>query len=48
MQEVSALCDDLVIIAHGRVVAEGTPDSLQARYPERSLEEIFVEAVSSV
>ena len=46
MQEVSALCDDLVFIAHGRVVAEGTPEALRALYPERSLEEIFVEAVT--
>ena len=46
MQEVSALCDDLVIIAHGQVAAQGTPDALQESYPGRSLEEIFVEAVS--
>lgn len=46
MQEIAALCDDLVIIAHGRVVALGTPEALQARYPDRSLEDIFVEAVT--
>jgi len=46
MQEVSALCDDLVIIAHGQVAARGTPDALQESYPGRSLEEIFVEAVT--
>ena len=30
MQEVSALCDSIVVIAAGRVVAHGTPDELRA------------------
>lgn len=30
MQEVAALCDRIVIIAQGRVVAQGTPDELRA------------------
>jgi sodium transport system ATP-binding protein len=46
MQEVAALCDDIVIIAHGRVVALGTPAELETRYPDRTLEELFVEAVT--
>ena len=29
MQEVSALCDAIVVIARGRVVARGTPDELR-------------------
>ena len=29
MQEVSALCDSIVVIAPGRVVAQGTPDELR-------------------
>jgi len=45
MQEVSALCDDIVIMAHGRVVAQGTTAELQARFGSKSLEEIFVESV---
>jgi sodium transport system ATP-binding protein len=45
MQEVEALVDDLVIIAAGRVTVTGTPAELAQRYPGRSLEEIFVEAV---
>ena len=47
MQEVAALCDDLVIIAHGQVVAKGTPEALQRNFPDRTLEEIFVEAVTT-
>ncbi len=45
MEEVAALVDDLVIVAHGRVAAAGTPAELAERYPERNLEEIFVAAV---
>ena len=45
MQEVAALCDDIVIMAHGRVVAQGTTAELQARFGNKSLEEIFVESV---
>jgi len=46
MQEVAALCDDLVIIAHGRVVTQGSTEELKARFGNRSLEEIFVESVA--
>jgi len=46
MQEVEALVDDLVIIAAGRVTLTGTPAELALRFPGRTLEEIFVEAVS--
>jgi sodium transport system ATP-binding protein len=46
MQEVAALCDDIVIIAHGRVVAYGTAEELKERFHHESLEEIFVESVT--
>jgi sodium transport system ATP-binding protein len=42
MQEVAALCDDIVIIAQGRIVARGTPDALRAQTGEQDLEEVFV------
>src|SRR5688500_6046337 len=42
MQEVSALCDSIVVIAAGRVVARGTPDELRAQTGEQSLEDAFV------
>ena len=45
MQEVEALVDELVIIAAGRVTLRGAPAELAGRFPGRSLEEIFVEAV---
>lgn len=42
MQEVSALCDSIVVIAHGRVVAVGTPDELRQQTGYESLEDAFV------
>ena len=47
MQEVSALCDRVVVIAHGQVVAEGTPDDLRRQTGRDSLEDAFVAAIGS-
>jgi sodium transport system ATP-binding protein len=44
MQEVAALCDDIVIIDRGRVVAAGSPDELRARFSAATLEDAFVAA----
>jgi sodium transport system ATP-binding protein len=48
MQEVAALCDDIVIINHGRVVAAGTPEDLRTRFGAASLEDAFVAAIGDV
>ncbi len=45
MQEVSALCDRIVVIAAGRVVAEGTADELLAKTGKADLEDAFVSLV---
>jgi sodium transport system ATP-binding protein len=45
MQEVSALCDRIVVIARGRVVAEGTAEELLATTGKTSLEDAFVTLV---
>ena len=42
MQEVSALCDSIVVIAAGRVVAQGTPDELRRQTGHENLEDAFV------
>src|SRR5258708_21829970 len=47
MQEVAALCDRIVIIAHGRVVAEGTPEELRAVAAESNLREAFMRVITA-
>jgi sodium transport system ATP-binding protein len=43
MQEVAALCDRIVVIAHGEVKAIGTPDELRSMTGEGDLEDVFVQ-----
>lgn len=47
MQEVAALCDDIVIIAQGRVVAQGTPQEILDALGTTDLEEAFVRAAAA-
>jgi sodium transport system ATP-binding protein len=47
MQEVAALCDDIVIIAQGRVAVRGTPDEILASVGTTDLEEAFVRAAAA-
>ena len=45
MQEVAALCDRVVIIGHGRVLADATVESLRQRSGAASLEEAFLQVL---
>jgi sodium transport system ATP-binding protein len=45
MQEVAALCDDVVIVNQGRVVAAGAPEALRQRFGSATLEDAFVAAI---
>ncbi|HJT98932.1 MAG TPA: ATP-binding cassette domain-containing protein, partial [Rhodanobacteraceae bacterium] len=47
MQEVAALCDRIVVIAHGRVVADASPAALLEETGAASLEDAFVAAIGS-
>jgi len=47
MQEVERLCDQVIVIAHGRTVAAGTVASLNALCGERDFEESFVKLAFS-
>ena len=47
MQEVSALCDEVVVIAQGQVRAAGTPAEIRAATGEATLEEAFVRLIGS-
>ena len=46
MQEVSALCDEVVVIAHGTVLASGTLEAIRARTGTAGLEEAFVALIA--
>jgi len=47
MQEVAALCDTVVILGHGRVVASGSGAELMSRTGRASLEDAFVSLLGS-
>ncbi|RDZ26552.1 ATP-binding cassette domain-containing protein [Lysobacter silvisoli] len=47
MQEVAALCDRIVIVAKGKVVAAGSADELRAQTGEANLEDAFVRVIGS-
>ena len=47
MQEVAALCEHIVIISEGRVVAAGDADALRERAGEENLEDAFVRIISA-
>jgi len=47
MQEVSALCDHIVVISRGRVVAQGTPEQIKTQGGKETLEDAFVAIVGS-
>ena len=48
MQEVAALCDDICIIANGRVAIDDSVDGIRERTGEDDLEEAFVSAIQMV
>jgi ABC-2 type transport system ATP-binding protein len=43
MGEVERLCDRVVMLKQGRIVDDGSPDGLIARYGRRNLEEVFLD-----
>jgi sodium transport system ATP-binding protein len=47
MQEVAALCDQVVIISKGVVSATGSPDGLRKQTGQENLEDAFVSAIGS-
>jgi sodium transport system ATP-binding protein len=47
MQEVAALCDRVVIIGHGRVLADGTPQAIREQSGAHSLEEAFLHVLGT-
>ena len=43
MEEAERICDRLVIMDDGRIVAQGAPAELRERYGEDSLEGVFLQ-----
>ena len=43
MQEVAALCDHVIVIGRGRVLADGSLQEIRGRYGVATLEEAFLE-----
>lgn len=48
MQEVAALCDDICIIANGKVAIDGSVEGIRARTGCDDLEDAFVHAIHQV
>ena len=48
MHEVSRLCDHIIIVSEGSIVASGTTDEIRAAAGEDNLEEAFVKLVERV
>src|SRR5579864_1284676 len=42
MTEVERLCERVIFIARGRVVADGSPQAVMARFGHRGLEDVFL------
>jgi len=47
MQEVALLCDEVVVIAQGRVAAAGTIEALRSQAGESTLEDAFVKLIGT-
>jgi sodium transport system ATP-binding protein len=47
MQEVSALCDRIVVIGRGQVAASGTAEELREQTGQSNLEDAFVSIIGS-
>jgi len=42
MREIEAMCDRVIFLAHGKIVANDTPENLKKAFHEDDLEEIFI------
>jgi len=47
MQEVTALCDHIVVMSRGKIVASGSPEELRRVTGKETLEDAFVAAIGS-
>lgn len=45
LEEAESLCDRIVMIHHGRLVAQGTPKELKAQYQAKTLRNVFTTVI---
>jgi len=42
MQEIATMCDKVLFLFHGRIIASGTPEELCGKFEKPNLEEVFI------
>ena len=42
MRDVEEVCDRILFVHEGNVVARGTPEEVVAKFSEKSLEDVFI------
>jgi ABC-2 type transport system ATP-binding protein len=47
LEEAESLCEDIALISKGRIVARDTPDGLKRTYDATTLEEVYLQTVST-
>ena len=47
LEEAESLCEDIALISKGRIIARDTPGGLKERYGASSLEEVYLQTVST-
>src|SRR5687768_14243122 len=47
LEEAEALCEDIALIGAGRIIARDTPAGLKERFGASSLEEVYLQTVST-
>ncbi len=47
MRDIEEVCDRVIFLHNGKIVAEGTPDQIVAKFSENSLEDVFIKIARS-
>ena len=47
MRDIEEVCDRVIFLHKGRIVAEGTPDQIVQKFAENSLEDVFIKIARS-
>ncbi|MGI8602819.1 MAG: ABC transporter ATP-binding protein [Verrucomicrobiales bacterium] len=47
MRDIEEVCDRIIFIHRGKVVTEGTPDAVLAKFQSESLEDVFIQIARS-